>query len=74
MVATSFSFFPFCPFGFLYNFSMPIARPGGSATRVIIMLMISEGLFRLYLTRHGLKAQIVYLTIGIIGSVFITEL
>ena len=35
---------------------------------------IQRAFYSGYLHRHGLKAQVVYLPIGIIGSVFITEI
>ena len=70
-----FSFDTFRIFGFLDDFGMPTARPGASAT-------ISNGFtddiqrafYSGYFKRHGLKAQVVFLPIGLIGSVFISEL
>ena len=62
-------------FGFLDDFAMPTAYPGSSATsqhkfeRDILRVFYSG-----YLCCHGLKMQVVYLLIGVIGSVFITEL
>ena len=70
-----FDFDSFCIFGFLDDFAMPTARPGSSATRQYdfdsdIQWVFYSG----YLRPHGLKAQVIYLPIGIIGLVFITEL
>jgi hypothetical protein len=70
-----FNFDIFFIFGFLDDFAMPTARPGSSASRrndyeSDIQRAFCSG----YLRHHGLKAQVVYLPIGIIGSVFITEL
>ncbi len=72
---TPFWLWQFCIFGFLDDFAMPTARPGSSATRrhgyeSDIQCAFYSG----YLGCHGLKAQVVYLPIGVIGSVFITEL
>ena len=54
---------------------MPSARPGISARRSENFAHdIQRAFYSGYLRRHGLKAQIIYLPIGIIGSVFITEL
>jgi hypothetical protein len=51
------------------------ARPGESATqRENFAHDIQRAFYSGYLRRHGLKAQVVYLPIGIIGSVFVTEL
>ncbi len=62
-------------FGFLDDFAMPTARPGSSATRRHDYKSdIQQAFYSGYLCRHGLKAQVVYLPIGVIGSVFITEL
>ncbi len=69
-----FDFDSFCIFGFLDDFSMPTARPGSSATRRHDYESdIQRAFYSGYLCRHGLKAQVVYLPIGIIGLVFITE-
>ena len=59
-------------FGFLDDFAVPTARPAGprGASRPDVQRAFYSG----YLRRHGLKAQVVYLPIGIIGSVYITEL
>ena len=70
-----FQFDSFCIFGFLDDFAMPTARPGSSATRRYDFDSdIQRAFYSGYLRRHGLKAQVVYLPIGIIGSVFITEI
>ena len=54
---------------------MPTACPGSSATRRHDYKSdIQWEFYSGYLPRHGLKAQVVYLPIGVIGSVFITEL
>jgi len=54
---------------------MPTSRPGNSVTRRHDFENdIQRAFYSGYLRRHGLKAQVVLLPIGIIGSVFITEL
>ena len=70
-----FDFRSFRIFGFLDDFAMPTARPGDSvSTANDYEHNIQRAFYSLYLCCHGLKAQVVYLPIGIIGSVFITEL
>lgn len=70
-----FEFSSFRPFGFLDDFAMPTARPGNSAQRANnYQLDIQRAFYSGYLRWHGIKAQVVFLPIGIIGSVFITEL
>ena len=63
-------------FGFLDDFAIPTARPGSgpSFRQRQFTHDIQRAFYSGYLRAHGLKAQIVYLPIGIIGSVFITEL
>jgi hypothetical protein len=54
---------------------MPTACPGSSATRRHDYESdIQRAFYSRYLRCHRVKAQVVYLPIGIIGSVFITEL
>ena len=70
-----FQFDSFRPFGFLDDFGIETARPGGWARRLNHFEHdIQRAFYSGYFRRHGLKAQVVYLPIGIIGSVFITEL
>ena len=70
-----FQFNSFHIFGFLDDFAMPTARPGNSVTRRYNFESdIQRAFYSGYLCRHGLKAQVIYLPIGIIGSVFITEI
>lgn len=70
-----FEFDSFRIFGFIDDFAMPTARPGNSATRRFGFLEdIQRAFYSGYLRRHGLKAQLVFLPIGIIGSVFVAEL
>ena len=70
-----FDFDSFRPFGFLDDFGMPTATPGIWARRNNdFQHDIQRAFYSGYLRKHGLKAQVVYLPIGIIGSVFITEL
>jgi len=70
-----FDFDSFCVFGFLDDFAMPTARHAGSATRTHgFDENIQRAFYSGYLRHHGLKAQVVYLPIGIVGSIFITEL
>jgi hypothetical protein len=59
----------------LMIFAMPTARPGSSATRIHDYESdIQRAFYSGYLCYHGLKAQVVYLPIGVIGSVFLPEL
>lgn len=70
-----FDFSSFRPFGFLDDFCIPTSRPGDSANRTEQYEQdIQRAFYSGYLRAHGLKAQIVYLPIGVIGSVFITEI
>jgi hypothetical protein len=70
-----FDFTSFRIFGFLDDFGMPTARPGNSVTSWHNLESDIQGSFYLeYLCHHGLKAQVVYLPIGIVGLVFITEI
>ena len=62
-------------FGFLDDFAIPTARPATEASRRHHFEHdIQRAFYSGYLRRHGLKAQVVYLPIGIVGSVYITEL
>ena len=62
-------------FGFLDDFALPTARPGNSATRRYgFFENIQRAFYSGYLRCRGLKAQVVYLPIGLVGSVSITEL
>ena len=70
-----YDFSTFRPFGFLDDFAVPMARPGSWAQRIHdFQHDIQRAFYSGYLRRHGLKAQVVFLPIGMIGSVFITEL
>lgn len=70
-----FHFDSFRPFGFLDDFAIPTAAPGiWARRRNNFEHDIQRAFYSGYLCQHGLKAQVVYLPIGIIGSVFITEL
>lgn len=70
-----FEFQTFRIFGFLDDFALPTARPGNEARRLYRFAHdIQRAFYSGYLRGHGLKAQVVYLPIGLIGSVFITEL
>ena len=65
----------FRPFGFLDDVALPSARPGSRISRIRDLAHdIQRAFYSGYLRLHGMKAQVVYLPIGIIGSVFITEL
>ena len=70
-----FDFATFWIFGFLDNFVMPTARPGNAASRVQNFTHDVQQVFYLgYLCCHDLKARVVYIPTGVIGSIFITEL
>ena len=65
----------FRPFAFVDDFAIPTARPATTASRVnSFQHDIQRAFYSGYLRRHGLKAQVVFLPIGMIGSVYITEL
>jgi hypothetical protein len=71
----NFQFESFRIFGILDDFAMPTARPGDSASRREGFVHdIQRAFYSGYLRRWGYKGQVVYMPIGIIGSVFITEL
>ena len=62
-------------FGFIDDFALRTARPGNTATRRHeIRQDIQRSFYSGYFRAHGLKAQVVYLPIGIIGSVFIDSI
>jgi hypothetical protein len=70
-----FDFDTFQIFGFMDDFGMPTAHPGDTARRRRgfvddIQRAFISGYFRC----HGLKAQVVFLPIGLIGCVYISEL
>ena len=70
-----FDFNSFRIFSLLDDFAMKTSRPGNSATRRHDYKSdIQRAFYSGYLCQHGLKAQVVLLPIGIIGSVFITKL
>ncbi len=70
-----FEFESFCVFGFLDDFAIPMVRPGNLPTRRLgFEENIQRAFYLGYLQKHGLKAQVVYLPIGIVGSIFITEI
>jgi hypothetical protein len=65
----------FCVFGFLDDFALPTACPGNSATwREGFYENFQMALYSGYFHKHGLKVQVVYLSIGLIGSIFITKI
>jgi hypothetical protein len=70
-----FEYDSFRVFGFLDDFAHPTARPGNSATRrEDFHENIQRAFYSGYFCKHGLKAQVVYLPIGLIGSIFITKI
>eukprot|EP00956_Cyclotella_meneghiniana_P018837 scaffold31724_cov60-Cyclotella_meneghiniana.AAC.5 len=70
-----FDFDTFRLFGFFDDFGFPCGRPAAAASRRENFLHdIQRAFYSGYHRLHGMKAQVVYLPIGIIGSVFITEL
>ncbi len=70
-----FDFDSFRPFGFLDDFVILTSRPGDSANQTEQHAQdIQRAFYSVYLHLHGLKAQIIYLLIGVIGSAFITEI
>ena len=69
-----FDFETFRPFGFMDDFALPAARPTDIFRTLGIYIDTQRAFYSGYLKDHGLKAQIVYLPIGMIGCVFITEL
>ncbi len=70
-----FNFDTFRPYGFIDDFSVPTACPGDSPNRRQEFAQnIQRAIYSGYLHAHGLKAQLVYLPIGVIESVYITDL
>ncbi len=70
-----FQFESFRVFGFVDDFAMPTTCPGSSANRRNMYESdVQWAFYSEYLRSHGLKAQVVYLPIGIVGSVLITEI
>jgi hypothetical protein len=70
-----FEYDSFRVFGFLDNFALPTAHPGNLATqREGFYENIQRAIYSGYFCKHGLKVQVVYLPIGLIGSIFITEI
>jgi hypothetical protein len=70
-----FEYDSFRVFGFLDNFSLPTAHPGDSATqREGFHESTQWAFYSGYFCKHGLNVQVVYLTIGLIGSIFITKI
>jgi hypothetical protein len=68
-----FEYNSFCIFGFPDNFVLPTAHPANLATRREgFHENIQRAFYLGYFCKHGLTAQVVYLTIGLIGSIFIT--
>ena len=55
--------------------ALPTACPGNLANqREGFHENIQQAFYSGYFCKHGLKAQVVYLPIGLIGSIFITEI
>jgi hypothetical protein len=70
-----FEYDSFHVFGFQDGFALPTAHPGNSATwREGFHENIQRAFYLGYFCKHGLKAQVVYLPIGLIGSIFITKI
>lgn len=75
LILHHFLFEHFRIFGFFDDFAMPCGRPGVRRSRDWNFVFdMQRAFYSGYMRLHGLKAQVVYLPIGIIGSVFITEL
>ncbi len=70
-----FQFDSFCPLFGLDDFAMPTARPDRFSKKTNNFAHdIQRAFYSDYLRQHKLKAQVVYLSLGIIGSVIISEL
>jgi hypothetical protein len=70
-----FEYDSFHVFGFLDNFALPTACPGDLATqREGFYDNFQRAFYSGYFRKHGLKAQVVYLPIGLIESIFITKI
>ena len=70
-----FDYATFRPFGFLDDSGVPAANVGGEPTRRFNFIDdIQRVFYSGYFKEHGLKVQLVWLPIGIIGCIFITEL
>ena len=68
-----FDFETFRPFGFVDDYKLATARPQNILRTLGINQDIQRSVYSGYQRVHGLKAQIVFLPIGLIGSVFVTE-
>ena len=70
-----FGFNTFGIFGFLDDFALRTGRPAGEYSRLRATIPdIQRAFYSGYFRAHGLKAQVVWLPIGIIGCIFITEI
>ena len=56
------------------NFALPAARPRDIYRTLGIYIDTQRAFYSSYMKDHGLKAQIMFLPIGMIECVFITEL
>ena len=62
-------------FGFIDDFALRTSRPGNSATRNFGFRQdIQRAFYSGYFRAHGLKAQVVYLPIGLTALVFIESM
>jgi hypothetical protein len=74
-VRHQFEFESFHVFCFLGDFAIPTACPGNSPTwRLGFDENIQRAFYLVYLQKHRLKAQVLYLPIGVVGSIFVTEI
>ena len=68
-----FDFDSFRVFGFLDDYAMPTSRPQNILRTLGVNLDIQRSIYSGYQRAHGFKAHILWLPIGLIGCVFVTE-
>ena len=73
-ITLNYDFETFRPFGFIDDYAMPAAKPANVRRTRGIMLDLQRSVYSGYQREHGLKAQLVYLPIGLIGCAFVTEI
>jgi hypothetical protein len=73
-ISLNYDFDTFRPFGFIDDYALPTAKPSNVRRTRGIMLDLQRSVYSGYQRKHGLKAQLVYLPIGLIGCAFVTEI
>ena len=73
-ITLNYDFDTFRPFGFLNDDALPDAKPSHARRTRGIMLDRQRSVYSRYQHKYGLKEQLVYLPIGLIGCAFVTEM